>query len=130
MADTDVLSDLQVFAKTLDGEAGNQGYEGQQAVANVIMQRVKMQWQHEATVRGVCLHPSQFSCWLPGPDRDRIMASTDPQCLEIAQLAMDGNLPNIVEEADSYCVTGTICEWNEKLIPVVVIGKHSFYITK
>ena len=130
MADTDALSELQVFAATLDGEAGNQGYEGQQAVANVIMQRVKMQWQRETTVRGVCLHPYQFSCWLPGPDRDRIMASTNPQCLEIAQLAIDGNLLNIVDEADSYCVTGTNPYWAAKLVPVAVIGAHSFYITK
>lgn len=130
MNDTDQFSDLEIFAKTLDGEAGNQGYEGQQAVANVIMKRVALKWQHETTPRGVCLHHYQFSCWLPGSDRDRIMKSTNPQCLAIAKLALDGALSDITNEADSYEVHGTQAYWSNRLTPVATIGDQDFYVTK
>jgi cell wall hydrolase len=134
--DLDQFSELEIFAKTLDGEAADQGYEGQQAVASVIMRRQALDWQKEITVRGVCLHPYQFSCWLPGPDRTRIIAATqfnDPayaQCLEIAQDALAERLPDNTEGADSYLVTGTQVDWIKGLTPTVVIGKHSFFITR
>ena len=130
MVDLDQFSDDQIFAKTLDGEAGNQGYEGQQAVASVIMNRVYLNWQGETTARGVCLHHAQFSCWLPGPDRDRIINTLDVQCLEIAQLALAGTLADNTNGADSYEVTGTGAYWAKGLTPCAIIGKHSFYKTR
>jgi spore germination cell wall hydrolase CwlJ-like protein len=130
MGDLDQFSDLEIVAKTLDGEAGDQGYEGQQAVANVIGLRASLKWQGEDTLRGVCLHPYQFSCWLPGPDRDRIIVSENDSCLKIAELTVNGTLPDITNGADSYEVTGTGAYWSYGLNPVTVIGKHSFYITR
>ena len=128
--DTDKFTDLEIFAKTLDGEAGNQGYLGKQAVANVIMYRTAHRWKHETTVRGTCLHPAQFSCWLPCPDRTRIMtAPFDPECMEIAKLAMAGKLPDISGGADSYVVRGTKAYWTRNLNPVASIGAHDFYRT-
>lgn len=133
MADTDSLSDLDIIARTLDGEAGNQGYIGLAAVGSVILTRVKLAWQGETTARGVCLHPKQLDCWLPGPDRDRIMA---PDYVvydlenSVAQMVLDGSLPDSVNGADSYIVTGTPCYWAENLTPVAVVGKQSFYITR
>lgn len=127
--DTDQFSDLEIFAKTLDGEAGNQEYLGQQAVANVIMNRVALTWQGETGVRGVCLHREQFSCWLPSPDRDRIMVNLEPQCLEIAQLALSGKLADITDGADSYEVRNYGASWAKNLIPVASIGAHDFYRT-
>jgi spore germination cell wall hydrolase CwlJ-like protein len=130
MLDTDAFSDQEIVAKTLDGEAGNQGYEGQQAVANVIMNRVKLNWQGETTLRGVCLHRKQFSCWNPGFCRDRIMKYLDPQCLQIARDLILDHLPDITHEADSYEVTGTNAYWTLGLVPCAVIRKHSFYRTR
>ena len=131
-ADTDQFSDLEIFAKTLDGEAGNQGYEGQQCVAEVIMQRVALHWQGETTIRGVCLHHNQFSCWNSGtnPDRDRIMKSTDEQCLTIAGMFLRGFTSNYTKGADSYIVRGTDCYWADGLEPVYSRGAHDFYITR
>lgn len=133
MADTDVLSDQEIIARTLDGEAGNQGKLGMQAVANVIMQRQKQRWKGDTTLAAVCLHRKQFSCWNPGRDRDRIMAGnylTPPMCLMLAGMALSGMLPDIANGADSYEVTGTNAYWEKGLKPVAVIGKHSFYITR
>ena len=128
--DTDQFSEEEIFAKTLDGEAANQGRIGQQAVANTIMRRVALQWQGETTVRGVCLRRKQYSCWNPGQDRDRIMKETNPQCLLIAQLAMAGSLSDLTAGADSYIVRDTPCYWAKGLMPVASIGVHDFYVTR
>ena len=133
MNDTDSLSDLDIVARTIDGEAGNQGYEGQQAVACVIMNRVALKWKGDETERAVRLRPAQFSCWLPGPDRDRIMSPSyvaPNTCVLLAGMALSGTIMDITEGADSYIVTGTPCYWAKGLTPVIVIGKHSFYITR
>lgn len=133
MVDTDVFSDKEILAKTLDGEAGNQGILGQHAVANVIMNRVRLKWQGETTARGVCLHRKQFSCWNNTPDnknRARIMKETSDECLVMAELALEGKLSDLTGGADSYIVRGTPCYWAKNLTPVASIGAHDFYITK
>lgn len=133
MSDTDIFSDLQIIARTLDGEAGNQGLEGIQGVGSVILRRVLLKWQGETTARGVCLHAKQFSCWLPSRDRNRIMGQfyfAPPKCMEIAQQITVGTLPDNTNGADSYIVTGMPYYWAIGLTPVAIIGNQSFYITR
>lgn len=133
--ETDNLSSSEIVAKTLYGEASNQGYEGQKAVANVIQNRVKLKGWMGHDFRSVCLKPYQFSCWLESdPNRARIMAANqgDPvyaQCLQLAKLAIGGQLDDITNGADSYRVIGTPAKWAEGLLPVAVIGKHEFFKT-
>ena len=72
MIDTSHLSDVQVLACTLYGEARSEPTEGILAVACVIRNRVtidikndgKPDWWGEG-YRGICLKPAQFSCWSP-----------------------------------------------------------------
>jgi N-acetylmuramoyl-L-alanine amidase len=72
MIDTSHLSDVQIVACTLYGEARSEPTEGILAVACVIRNRVttdygndeKPDWWGEG-YRGVCLKKWQFSCWLP-----------------------------------------------------------------
>ncbi len=130
---TNGLSDLDVIYRSLDGEAGNQEEEGIRAVGCVIQNRVKLKWQGETTARGVCLHRKQFSCWLPGPDRDRIMKPdyVPPLlCVNIAFKVYYNLLVDITGGADSYEVTGTGAYWTDGLQPVAIIGAHSFYTTR
>jgi N-acetylmuramoyl-L-alanine amidase len=64
MIDTSHLTELQIFACTLYGEARSEQTEGIIAVACVIRNRVhdpKGRWPK--TYKGVCLQPWQFSCW-------------------------------------------------------------------
>lgn len=129
----DALSDLEVIARTIDGEAGNQGISGMIAVGSVILNRVILHWQGETTARGVCLHHEQFSCWLPGPDRDRITAScylAPDDCLTVAKQVLAGTLPDNTNGADSYEVTNSGAYWAKDLTPVAVIGEQSFYDTR
>lgn len=61
----ELLSESQVIALTLYGEARNQGIEGRVAVANTIRNRIKAQRKiYGFTARTVCLRPWQYSCWL------------------------------------------------------------------
>jgi len=133
--DLDSFSDTEIMAKTLFGEARGSALETKQAVANVIMNRVKEPRWWGSDVRSVCLKPYQFSCWNQSdPNRPVIVAATaaDPvyeQCLELASRAMAGNLPDSTGGCDSYCVVGTNPAWAQKLTPYFTSGNMNFYVT-
>ena len=120
MIDVSTLTDVQVISRTLDGEAGNQGQNGQQGVGSVIQNRVNLKWQGETTARGVCLHHEQFDCWIPGdPSHIRITADDyveNLQCTAIAIQVLAGTLPDNTNGADSYEVTGTNAYWDKEAI--------------
>ena len=134
MSDTDKFTDQQILARTIWGEARNQSLLGQQAIGCVVLNRAKLGgwWGHD--IRSVCLKPYQFSSWNDNdPNRPKMIALLDADCqpmMDIAQDAIDGNLADVVNGADSYEVTGTNAFWGKNLTPVAVIGAHSFYITK
>ena len=101
----DNLSDEDVVIRTLDGEAGNQGYQGMQGVGCVIQNRVILKWQCEVRPRSVCLHRLQFDCWLPGKDYQRITAPdyvAPDGAIIIADLVLKGILPDITNGATHY----------------------------
>jgi len=131
----DNIDDRHIIAMTIDGEAENQGSEGRQAVGCVIQNRARFVWQGERSARAVCLHPYQFSCWLAGPDRERILSLQDDnefmvQALYLADQILKNSLYDITGGADSYQVTGTNAYWSRGLTPVKVIGSQQFYITR
>lgn len=130
--DTDGMSAKEIVARTIFGEASNQEYIGQQAVANVISNRVRLQGWMGKTFKDVCLKPYQFSCWLPGSDRDRLMAVKPSdlvyaQCFKIAGLAISNNLPDVTKGASSYCTIDSDPNWEKTMIPTVTIGFHKFF---
>jgi len=58
------LPDVEILARTLYGEARNQGVEGLTAVANVINNRMLfVPKRYGVGIYGVCLKAKQFSCW-------------------------------------------------------------------
>ncbi len=140
---TDPIDPADILARTLWGE----DRRGRELVANVIMNRVnadlghdgKPDWWGEGVI-GVCLKPFQLSCWLPGdPNRDKIRAVTtdDPifvQCLEIAQAAIAGNLPDYSDGSTHYLNAKTTMQLQGKLPPWggpknwrLTHGHHDFY---
>jgi hypothetical protein len=78
------LDDADVLARTIIGEAGNQGEEGQRAVAAVIRNRMQ---QTGRGVRDVVLAPSQFEPW--GARREELLRipTTDPRYIAARRLA-------------------------------------------
>lgn len=136
------MSDLDTLARTIFGEARGEGVAGMEAVAAVIMNRVKADlgkddkpdWWGEG-VTAVCRKPYQFSCWLmDDPNRDKLISVTskDPwfaHAIEIARRAIKGELEDPTGGADHYLVS-TIADktaWAKGKTPVARIGRHLFY---
>lgn len=139
--------DLDTLARTLWGEARSEGERGMQAVANVIMNRFKKAQsstsaarQFGRTVHEICLKPYQFSCWLandPNLPKMRAVTAADANfrlCLNVAERALKGQLPDITGGADHYLnvpVTikirgGTLPPWVDMNKRTASIGDHTF----
>lgn len=126
--------DIDILARTLFGEARSEGRAGMQAVANVVINRLKRPSRFRSTIRDICLQPKQFSAWNRNdPNRPLMLAATlsDPRfrlAYEIAQLAVTGKLPDITHGADHYYATYISApSWARGKTPVKVIGAHKFY---
>lgn len=125
--------DADTLARTMYGEARNQGAQGLQAVANVVMNRYRDP-RFPKTVSGVCLQANQFSCWnATDPNRTVILAVTASnsifaQCQSIAAQAIAGTLPDITGGAEYYFNPSVVTpSWAAGMRHTVTIGAHSFY---
>ncbi|MFN3933632.1 MAG: cell wall hydrolase [Parvibaculum sp.] len=103
-------TELDVFARTLFGEARDQGRLGIEAVAAVIMNRVADR-RFPNTAREVCLAYMQFSLWNEGerdlPNSKLALSVTDSNsafrtCLEVASDALSGRLKDPTGGAHHY----------------------------
>lgn len=128
---------IDTVARTLWGEARNQGEKGMQAVCNVIMNRAHNPrwWGHDPI--SVCKMPYQFSCWLADdPNRNKLMVVTtaDPffkQAMAIATQAISGELEDATENADSYYATYLAPPtWAAKAVHTVTILQQMFFRTE
>ena len=126
-------TDTEIMAKTLYGEARGEGISGLEAVANVIMNRVKKPCWWGKTIREVCLKPMQFSCWnTDDPNRSKLMGdlSHDPLfdvCKRIAVRAIRGLLPDKTKGSTHYHTLSVHPRWASALVPNAQIGNHLFY---
>jgi len=125
-----------VLARTIWGEARGDGWDGMQAVANVVMNRVSdpTWWGHD--VISVCLAREQFDCWMPHDvNRKQLeeVDETDPtfaEALTIAAEAISGDLADITHGATSYKANweGWPAHWPlPPREPLAVIGRQQFY---
>lgn len=123
-----------IMARTIWGEARNQGAAGMHAVANVIMNRVERGGWYGATPAEVCKKKYQFSCWLESdPNYKKLLAvdETDPQfkqALNIARLALNGQIGDNTGGATEYHTKAIKPNWDySKLQKTASIGDHIFY---
>lgn len=132
--------DLDTMARTIWGEARNEGYAGMQAVANVIMNRyAKAQTnsakarQFGATPSAICKKPWQFSVWnASDPNLEKILNVTETNrefrtALDIARLALLGQLPDITGGADHYHANYVAPSWVSAGVKTETIKNHIFY---
>ena len=134
-------TELDVFARTLFGEASNQGRAGIEAVAAVIINRVNSR-RHPNTVRSVCLLRSQFEVWNEeAPNAVRSYSETTQTssvlrlCFDIAQKALDGRLVDPTGGATLYYSPPAMRppyskpSWNFDVLRLSKqIGDHLFYV--
>lgn len=108
--------DLDLIARVVQHESGNQPLAGQIGVANTILNRVKSS-QFPNTVSGVLNQKNQF----PGATN----ATPKSQAIIAAKLAMDG--ANTVGNACWFNGVGKPCWASKNKSLIVVIGNHAFY---
>jgi N-acetylmuramoyl-L-alanine amidase len=138
------LSDSQLMALTIYGEARGEKYEGKVAVGSIILERVDHRDWDGKTVSDVCLMPYQFSCYLPddpnfpalkliaGDWDNKILQSKDLRgCYSVAAMLLAGEIPRTREIAEhhatQYKTIKCKAAWADKMKKVAVIGRHEFY---
>ncbi|NCO02714.1 MAG: cell wall hydrolase [Alphaproteobacteria bacterium] len=130
--------EIDVLARTIFGEARGEPIEGMEAVACVVMNRVRIsdikgQYWWGSGVIGVCQKPYQFSCWnRSDPSYQRLMNVTDSNihfatCLRIARRAVIGALRDNTNGATHYHADYVSPYWAKGGQPVKTIGAHIFY---
>lgn len=125
--------EVDTLARTLYGEARNQGERGMEAVACVVMNRVRQPCWWGRSVITVCLKPFQFSCWNQSDPNCRVIKAVNTKdmafrmALEIAQEAVDGQLADITGGATHYHTRSIKPSWAGKLTFTCRIGEHLFY---
>ena len=133
ITDLSYLTDYDVVAKTIWGEARGEGLNGMTGVACVIQNRAHKGGWWGRTPREVCLKPMQFSCWnKDDPNRAKLLAvtQTDSQyqiALSLSNGVLTGTLADITDGATSYQVRGTNAWWAKGKTPVASIGTQDFY---
>lgn len=130
--------EVDVMARTLWGEARNQGTDGMEAVASTILNRVavaeergKFWWGNN--IIQVCQKPYQFSCWnrsdpnfkkLQAVDKDDLYFAT---ALRIARRAVINKLNDATGGATHYHTSSISPYWAKGEDPLTIIGAHIFY---
>lgn len=117
----DRLNDLELLARIIHAEAGNQSVEGQRAVGSVVYNR----WHYDGfggadTILGVISYPGQFC----GYQSDQWYDDYSEETYQVASEIYDGhtNLPSNVR----YFKTNS-CNANWNLRIYDTIGDHTFY---
>ena len=113
----------QVIAITILGEARGEGESGMYAVACVISQRAK---ERKLTGAQVCLQKLQFSCNNKGLNRKLL---DTPQAAYAMMLAKNINNLDLTftKQANHYHTKAVRPYWSKGKRPVVTIGNHVFF---
>ena len=139
------LSEAQLMALTIYGEARGEAREGKIAVGSVILERVDNRDWDGKTLHEVCLMPWQFSCFLPGDpyfkalkliaedwDAKITRSKALSECYSIAKGLLDGTIPRTPIIAEKNCCQYKTkvakAAWANKMERVAVIGHHEFYV--
>ncbi len=129
---------VDILARTIYGEARGESLKGKEAIANVILNRIKKAslnrnfwWGH--TIEQVCLKPYQFSCWNKNDVNYRIITNISPSdaifqtCQRVARRAICGLLEDNTQNATHYHSETVSPKWALGKAPCVSIGSHLFY---
>jgi len=139
------LSEAQLMALTIYGEARGEAREGKIAVGSVILERVDHRKWDGDTIHEVCLMPYQFSCYLPGDPNFKALkliagdwgtkiarSKVLSECYAITSGLLDGTIPRtpIIAERNccQYKTKAAKASWADKMERVAVIGHHEFYV--
>lgn len=128
------MSDSDILARTIFGEARGGGKALMSAVASTILNRVAKQTWYGHTISEVCKKPYQYSCWLPSDPNCAIIEAVDKtapvfcDALAIAEQAIAGKLEDTTDKATHY-YSNYIDEpkWAQGHIPCAASGNMLFF---
>lgn len=128
-------ADLDVAARTVFGEARGESFEGQEAVACVLINRALARHRGEYRLSGVCLEPLQFSCWnRDDPNLPQLLATGPHDRAYRNALQAVLSALNVVEVGDDptrgalhYHTAAIAPRWSQGKAPCARIGAHLFY---
>ncbi|MDC0349195.1 cell wall hydrolase [Alphaproteobacteria bacterium] len=127
--------DIDLIARTVFGEArGENSFQALQAIAHVILNRVKDGKNWPSSVRDVILQNKQFSCWNQrDPNYYKIQSVTFNntafrQAYQATLSALSSNT-DITNGANHYHANWVAPRWSRRknMIRVAHINKHVFY---
>jgi N-acetylmuramoyl-L-alanine amidase len=132
------LAPLEVFALTLWTEAGTRSVRAIEALASVVMNRVRRAEAGESErwgrgVSGVCRAPFQYSCWNPRHPRHLLLLAPplgDPglaMCRRIAARALAGLLADPTRGATHHHAEEELPAWAVARTPCAELGGFLFY---
>ncbi len=127
------MTEEEIFAKTIYGEARGESLSGQEAIANVILNRAKNPCWWGKGIADICQKPKQFSCWnrsdknYPLLQRDLSNDKVYQICLRIVKRALAGLLIDNTKGATHYHHYACSPFWARHLVPCAEIGHHLFY---
>lgn len=128
--------DIQILTKTIYGEAKNYNISVMEAIANTVLNRVRLSqtgintwWGN--TIREVCLKPAQFACWNTKETFDwDTFLKTDTVyqiCHRIAVRAIKGLLKDNTNGGTCYHTIQTHPKWAYASVPCAQVGPLLFY---
>ena len=137
--------DVELLARTIYGEARDQGEEGMAAVGNVVINRLNKKSWYGDSIQEIIKLPEQFSLYNAEtkPDKypkdqnyiDTMNATTDDpyfvQSMEIARGILDGSIKDNTDGATHYFnpdKADPVWKDSPKMKSIKKIGNHSFYL--
>ena len=133
------MTELELFARLIQCEAGGEGDNGMRAVASVVMNRVRTrvgEYGRYNTIRDVIYQTGQFNCaaqTLGGQYNPQNIDNMRPEQIhyDIAEWAIAGNrLPNLGQALWFYNPYSPNCRTyfpNDSGVFILRIGQHCFY---
>jgi N-acetylmuramoyl-L-alanine amidase len=132
------LSEQELLARCIYGEARGESELGKIAVAHVVMNRVKGRAWFGKTVHGVILKPFQFSCFNHDDPNCRVLSEPEIinrsmlECQRVADDALAGKSVDPTAGSTHYYSGDKEPRWvkDKGMSFQVKIGCHKFFMEK
>jgi spore germination cell wall hydrolase CwlJ-like protein len=120
-------AEVTCMAQALYYEARGEGQNGQEAVAEVILQRVRS-GSHPDTICGVVHEPRQFSFLTDGSTSRALDADAWQSAKQLAARIVRGEVvTSLTRRAQFYHQVDIQPAWANEMIQTAKIGNHVFY---
>lgn len=130
--------EIDILARTIYGEARGESISGQEAIANVIINRLifsqkKRRYWWGNDIISICQAPFQFSCWNKSDANyaiiEKISNSDINFCIakRVATRALSDILEDNTNGATHYHTKNIRPKWSLGKKPCAEIGAHFFY---